>query len=194
MNIRSYPHRRSAAGFTLIELVISIGVFSILVTLAVGSIARSLRTQRQLSAMIAANTNVSLALEQMAREIRTGYSFAPASGVVCNDSSVPCISDELEFENAGGDLVAYRLVNNSIERIVTPQSGQDEIGYLTGNDAEVTYLSFVLVGKDARDKRPPRITIAISMAPQGSTRDVALQGIETNLQTTVSSRSVDGSD
>src|SRR5882724_10940227 len=93
-------------GFTLIELVVAIGVFGILVTLAMGSITRSLRIQRELSAMIAANTSVSLALEQMAREIRTGSGLCPAT----------CSSDELEFTNAKGDLVAYRMASSAVTR------------------------------------------------------------------------------
>lgn len=192
MNTASRQIRNAQRGFTIIELVVSIGVFSILVTLAVGSIARSLRTQRQLSAMIAANTNVSLALEQMAREIRTGYGFEPANGTVC--SGTWCASDELLFENAMGAQVAYRLVNKSIERTVTTPGGQDEIGYITGNDAEITYLSFILFGHSTGDGFPPRVTIALGVTPQGGERDLVLKGIETRLQTTVSSRSVDGTD
>ena len=64
------PKHAAVSGFTLVELLVAIGVFSILISVAVGTFARALRTQRQTAALIAANSNASLVLEQMAREIR----------------------------------------------------------------------------------------------------------------------------
>lgn len=165
------------SGFTLVELVVALGVFGILVTLAMGSIARSLRTQRQLSAMIAANTSVGLTIEQMAREIRTGYGFCLSA----------CAPDELTFVNGRGEAVVYRLNNKAVERGVD----SDPLLPITGADAEVTRLSFILFGNDLGDGFPPRVTIALSVAPQGSENDPVLRGLTTDLQTTVSSRAVD---
>src|SRR5689334_8349161 len=63
------------AGFTLVEVLIAIGLFSILFAIAGGGFVNTLRAQRQLSAMMAAESNVSIALEEMARDMRTGYLF-----------------------------------------------------------------------------------------------------------------------
>jgi prepilin-type N-terminal cleavage/methylation domain-containing protein len=74
MKKRCY-HQSNKKGFTLIELLVSIGIFSIVVAIATGGFVNSLRTQRQVSSLISAQSNASLVLEQMAREIRTGYLF-----------------------------------------------------------------------------------------------------------------------
>jgi prepilin-type N-terminal cleavage/methylation domain-containing protein len=65
----------SKSGFTLVELLIAVGLFVIIISIAVGGFINALRTQREVSSLIATQSNVSLALEQMTREIRTGYLF-----------------------------------------------------------------------------------------------------------------------
>ncbi len=47
----------SRAGFTLVELLVAIALFSIAVSVAVGGFVRVLRTQRQIVALIAANSS-----------------------------------------------------------------------------------------------------------------------------------------
>jgi prepilin-type N-terminal cleavage/methylation domain-containing protein len=69
------------SGFTLVELLITIALFTIIVSIAVGGFTNALKTQRQVSSLIATQSNVSLALEQMTREIRTGYLF-------CHDGDI----------------------------------------------------------------------------------------------------------
>lgn len=73
-------------GFTLIELIVTVALFAIIITIAVGGFTNAIRTQRQVSALISAQSNVSLALEQMSREIRTGYLFC---NVIGNDQTGP---------------------------------------------------------------------------------------------------------
>jgi type II secretory pathway pseudopilin PulG len=68
------------AGFTLVETLVSVGIFMILVTIAVGGFVQALHTQGEVTQLISAQSNVSLGVEQMAREIRTGYLFCHFSG------------------------------------------------------------------------------------------------------------------
>ncbi|MEY4731554.1 MAG: hypothetical protein RL681_500, partial [Candidatus Parcubacteria bacterium] len=62
-------------GFTIVETIISLAVFSVLVSVAMGGLATAMRTQRQTTALIMVNSNIPFALEQMAREMRTGIDF-----------------------------------------------------------------------------------------------------------------------
>ena len=63
------------SGFTLIEMIVSLALFSIVVTISVGAllvlIASNERFQEEQSVM----TNLSFALDSMAREIRTGVNY-----------------------------------------------------------------------------------------------------------------------
>ena len=67
--------RTQPAGFTLVELLVTIALFSIIVSIAAGGFVRALRSEREVSAMILSESNVSIALEEMTREMRTGYLF-----------------------------------------------------------------------------------------------------------------------
>jgi prepilin-type N-terminal cleavage/methylation domain-containing protein len=124
-------------GFTLIELLITVGLFTIIITIAVGGFTNAIRTQRQVSSLISAQSNVSLALEQMARQIRTGYLFCNTPGntnpVVANgpngvDADCGCVlsssidpsapwgawtCDPVDFYDAEGNKIIYERNNGS---------------------------------------------------------------------------------
>jgi type IV fimbrial biogenesis protein FimU len=193
-------------GFTLIELLVTVGLFMIIITIAVGGFTNAIRTQRQVSSLISAQSNVSLALEQMAREIRTGYLFcntvgntqavvgggvggAPADcGCVLSTApgapagSASCTG--LDFYDSGGNHVVYSDVNGSL--VASTTAGAQSI---TGNTVFVKYLQFQLYGQVEGDHWTPRITISIGIAP--SSTDPAVSGDVVNLQTTVSARTID---
>lgn len=63
------------AGFTLIEMIVSLGVFAIVVTTAVGAVLMLIASNQQLQGEQSVMTNLSFALDTMTREMRTGYNF-----------------------------------------------------------------------------------------------------------------------
>ena len=70
------------------ELLVAVALFSILMSIAAGGFVRALRSEREVSAMMAAESNVNLALEQMAREMRTGYLFCHDPGADVADRGI----------------------------------------------------------------------------------------------------------
>jgi prepilin-type N-terminal cleavage/methylation domain-containing protein len=181
----------SKGGFLLIELLIAMTVFSITIAIATGTFINVLHTQKQVVALAGAQSNVSIAMEQMTREIRTGNSF---NSCVSNDSCVTnlnCVFTTLngtsteeckgiEFTNANGEKVAYYLSNGILEKSVGG-TVQD----LTSGDVTVKSLNFFFFGNTQNSQwDPPRITISISVHPNNS----ALVGNILNLETTVSQR------
>lgn len=63
------------AGFSLIEMIVSLGIFSIIVTTAVGALLVLISTNQKLQGEQSVMTNLSFALDSMTREIRTGYNY-----------------------------------------------------------------------------------------------------------------------
>lgn len=171
----TYPSRRS--GFTVVELLVALSLFSIVTAVATGAFIRALRTQRQLVAFAAANSNVSLVLEQMAREIRVGSDFQSPN------------MSELHLTNARGEHVTYEFeegeLGGRIERTVEGTSGQGT-QQLTAENVNIRYLEFRLSTADPEDGYPARVVIAIAVSPLE-------QGLGTSvvrIQTTVSARSL----
>jgi type II secretory pathway pseudopilin PulG len=163
------------SGFTLIELLVAISSFIVIISIAVGGFSGALRSQRQAIALMNANNNVSLVLEQMMREIRTGYNFN-----FCQNPN--CSSNTLSFTNAYGQSVIYRLNNNAIEK--DSGSGFKKI---TADNVVVRYLNFIYSGTSPNDNKQPKITILIGI----SSKESSISGIVVNLQTTVSPRILD---
>ena len=167
-----HPNLKRLLGFTLIELLIAVSLFSIAVAISVDGFVRALRTQRQLIALISANSSASLAIEQMARAIRTGYDFScPEVGGTC---------DELKFTSAMGDRVTYLREDDALKIQVNEADPQS----LIPADAQIRYLSFMFMDERSRSNYPPRITINMGV----TAKSYGLEGSVTNLQTTVSAR------
>ncbi len=74
------------AGFTLIEMIVSLGVFAVVVTTAVGAVLMLIATNQQLQGEQSVMTNLSFALDTMTREIRTG-------------TNIYCVTRANYFEN-----------------------------------------------------------------------------------------------
>jgi prepilin-type N-terminal cleavage/methylation domain-containing protein len=176
-------------GFTIVELLIAVALFSVVISITSGVFIRSLRTQRIITSFIAANSNASLAMEQMAREIRTGQDFCSGPNIGCAADSG--IFQELIFTNARGQQAKYELSEprtiglNTIQSIMRSADGGTPLP-VTADNVNINYFSFYLTGHELGDGGNPRITITLGIGATGVPFSDAL----INLQTTVSSRVV----
>ena len=164
-------------GFTLMETIVSTSVFIIIVSIATGTFIQALKTQRAVSALASDNNNLTQAIEQMAREIRTGYRF--------NSTQI----DSLNFTNYKQEFVSYKIMaDGSIGRCANANelfclvTGDIHFTPITSDKIMVNYLRFNTDGINDGDGRPPFITISVSVESE--------QGVETKLQTSVASRNV----
>ena len=154
-------------------------LFVIIVTIAVGSFISAMRTQRVLVALMAVNDNASLAIEQMARDIRTGTEF-------CIDTNNSCNTSKLVFTNYRGEQTIYQLGTKTVsgDNIGILQKGTQQI---TADNVNVQNLKFIVSGNQSNDNYQSRITIIFKVAvpPKGA---IGVGGVATNLQTTISAR------
>jgi Tfp pilus assembly major pilin PilA len=128
------PEVGARSAFTVAELLIAVGLFTTIITIAIGAYIKMLQQQSLMTGLMSANDNVSLVLEQMMREIRTGKDFNPDSG---NNL------ESLNFVNDRGCKVTYSFSSNSIRR----SQSNDGIceareGVLTSENVKIGGLSF----------------------------------------------------
>jgi len=208
----------SRAGFTLIEIMIAIVLFSIMVAIGVGGLTVAIRSQRQAAALLGAQSNVSLAVEQMAREVRTGYLFCHLPGdyqdidTTCEPCTITASSykdpaahgaiqtgpdkgylpvwtcSALDFYNSDTDHVIYSLQNGMLMRQDNNEDG-GAAEAITNSNVTVKYFNVVLFGNTEGDNWNPRITVSLGITPSSS--DPAIQDSVLNLQTTISARTID---
>lgn len=159
---------KNRKGFTLIELMTAMTLFLVVMSIISGVFIKSMRTQRMTVALIAANSNAQLTIEQMAREMRTGIFASTPAGT----------SNSITFVNDDGVTVTYSLdaVNGQILKSGVP---------ITADDVKVNNLVFVLYKGAPGNLYPPRITMSLRVSAPGA---FGPNQPVINLQTTVSSR------
>lgn len=160
---------KDSGGFTLMELLVASSLFIIIASIASGAFVQALKTQRNVAAFTAAENNVTQAIEQMAREIRTGSDFS--------ESTV----SQLNFTNYKNERVSYRLApDGTIGRCAGLFCLESTSSFtpITSDKVEIKNLKFFYQGIGEPDNLPPRITISISVE---GVKDALV-----NLQTSVS--------
>lgn len=141
MTMHPAHHRfRAHRGYTLIELIVAVGLFALVMTLAAGAYLMMISINRQAQAQATGINNLSFALESMTRDIRTGtqYSCGSVSGQGdCSQGS------SFTFQDESGDWITYSLSGGSIIR---RDSTTGQTSPLTDPSASVSALTFTVVG------------------------------------------------
>lgn len=148
-------------GYTLIELVIAVGLFALIMTLASGAYLVMIGISRQTQGITTGIDTLAFALETMTRTIRTNTGYSCGVSGDC-----PGGGDSFSVVNASGVEIRYRLLNNAITQ--TKDSDNIEVS-LTDLSVNVTSLTFYASGTVSGDDAQPRVTIIVSgWIPSGS--------------------------
>jgi len=145
-------------GFTIVEVLVAIAMFSVILSVAMGSYLRILKNQGFLTAVMAVNDNVSLAVEQMVRDIRTGTGFSVIDG-----------GGGLIFKSDTGNCVKYWLDGSSLSFSSISAGGGNCGGVVfssgdavTAEKVKVELLKFVLEKKNSFDTININMKISVS--------------------------------
>ena len=192
-------------GFTMIELLVAMSIFIIFTSIAAGGFINILRNQRVVLALMTANDNIGLTIEQMAREIRTGYNFCKVS------------ENKFQFVNANDKVIRYGFDpgSGSIMRGISVSSGGSSFDFcseaddnwfefkkITADNVKINKFNIGICGKNIISSiliddcdsggtgasYPPRITISFGIT--SAEPDIEKLNIFTNIQTTISSRNI----
>lgn len=113
-------------GFTLVELMVSIAVFTMVMTIGIGSLLISSDNANASNKLRTAVDNVNFAMESLTRELRTGSHF------YCSDSVLNISNDtEVADCSSGGTIIAFKPQQVS--------GSQDRVAYKRVPRADGTY-------------------------------------------------------
>jgi len=173
-------------GFTLIELIVSLGLFTVVVSISGSAMYTMAETSRTVQSIQLTMDNLSLAMEDMSRTMRTGSRYfcnptLPFTGSSQgNNCSVP--NDSVGFVSASGERVVYRLSSARLEKSV---DGGNNFIPVTDQKLAIGNLSFYVLGAVGGTDQPR--TIVSMTATAGNP---ASGGSSTfTLQTSVTQRS-----
>jgi prepilin-type N-terminal cleavage/methylation domain-containing protein len=149
--------RAPSGGYTLIELMVSIGLFAIIMTLVAGAYFMIINLSRQAQAISTAVDGVSYALEDMSRTMRTGTLYGcPTAGIDC-----PAGGTVFTLTDQSGITQTFSLSGTTLYQ----KSGTGSSIALTDPSIKVSSLEFYAVGTkpaSAGDYVPPHVTVIVS--------------------------------
>src|SRR3989338_5238251 len=79
-----YEIRNTSRGFTLVEMIVAIGLFSVVMVVCVGALLSLVNANRKAQALQSVMNNLNIALDGMARSVRMGNTYDGSTGCVGN--------------------------------------------------------------------------------------------------------------
>jgi prepilin-type N-terminal cleavage/methylation domain-containing protein len=143
-------------GYTLVELIVSVGLFSIVMTLAAGAYFITINANRQAQGVATGVDSISFVVERMARTIRTGSSYSCASTLGAGDC--PNGGSDFSFKNVSGQTVAYSLNGSMIQESI---NGGVARSLTDVSSVTITSMRFYLSGSSSADTVQPHVTLVI---------------------------------
>lgn len=168
-------------GYTLLELIVSVGIFSVIMLIVTSAYLALIDLDRKARATSDVMTSLSFVVESMGREIRTGTSYQ------CNTTGTNCTTGGTSFrytDGRGRTITYRRLVDSSGKGAVMVDVNGTESA-LTDPRVDVSTLTFYVrgVGTTGGDAYlPPQVTFVLKGTVQtepGETVDFSLQGSAT---------------
>jgi prepilin-type N-terminal cleavage/methylation domain-containing protein len=173
-------------GFTLIEMIVAIGVFTVCVVLIVGALISLNNASRKERAIRVAMDNVGAAIDSMSRNIRMGSKIhcgcgTSGSPATAGDTTFPgeprncttsgagdsCLAFEGQdgSDTAANDQIVYKLLNGQIWR--STDSGSNYLA-MTAPELNINKLTFYVDGADKGLNQPVVRIILRGVAGRGA--------------------------
>lgn len=206
---RKHFYIDSKKGFTLIEILVSVAIFTIVMTIAIGALLTINASLQKAKLLRTAIESMNITLEGIAKKIRTGKDYycianwetggtinasvkkdCPASGTI-NGYGIAFYSFERQA------WIAYRVTpQGAIEYASSPDaiiewknSSGESYDVITPPDLKINRLRFYVSGQDSGDAIQPKVIITVSgvaSLPGKKSLDTTF-----NLQTVASQRAFD---
>lgn len=193
--IQRTTQKTSHAGFTIVEMIVSIGLFTMVLTVSVGSLLAIVEGYHKAQALSVASDSLKLIMEDMTRNIAQGRSYhcdKDASG-----SPNPPLTDPLSCDNrpSGEDHAdSMVLQSNRNNQYITYWLQGDEVWKQDTDgtqdalsDSEIVRIDdlrfYVFAGENVGNDEHPRVIVALSGTVGTGTKATAF-----DVQTTIVQR------
>ncbi|TSC69169.1 MAG: hypothetical protein G01um101456_313 [Parcubacteria group bacterium Gr01-1014_56] len=189
-------------GFTLIEIMVSVAIFSVVMVIALGALLSISAAERKAETLKSVMTNLNFALEGMSRTIRTGLNYHCDTSNISGGTLVPqdcpnasAGSNYFVVQSNDGTFVAYCLAGNSVWRLRvsdanllrTSCSATDGFLPITASEVLISNLTFYVLGAPVADNIQPKVIFTLN----GYVNVSSTASSTFNLQTSVTQRIYD---
>lgn len=169
-------HSRSMRGYTLLEMTVSVGIFSLIMLAATGAYLKLIALDREARATNELVTNLSFAVDSMSRAVRTGSDYK------CNKTGTNCTNGtSLRFTDDQGRQVDLEVAGGRITETISGSAVP-----LTDPRIAIDTMSFIVRGVGAAEacgsRIQPQVIFVIKgslVTGQGDTASFNIQGSAT---------------
>ena len=156
-------NKKKNKGFTLIEMLVSMTLFSFVITMALGALFMIMKANEKAKVIRIAVNNLNVALEGMSRELRMGSGYS-----ITNNKK------KISFKTHEGCDAGYKWNNGdkTLERAIARRTDPDNpstcspnsksnLDYkkLTGENIQITDMEFIAVNTASGDGKQPKVFI-----------------------------------
>jgi len=136
-------NHKKQKGFTLIEMLVSVALFSIVVTATLGAILTIADSNKKARSLMSVTNNLNFAIDSMTRSIKSGQmSSAPLSGANNKCFTTEQINYSNTSESFGRENVRYCFEQDADGNGRIEQTIGSNILPLTSADVDIDYLTF----------------------------------------------------
>lgn len=188
-------HSLQPRGFTLIEIVTSVAIFSIVMVIALGALLSMSESDRKAQTLKSVINNLNFSLDAMSRAMRTGVNYhcdvtqlPVTTPRDCDQSSSGATS--IAFLSAEGQTIRYCRGNgstcNSSGTAVLVSKGTGFYAPLTASEVTITNLQFYVTGAQSATLQPHVVILLSGKVPVSASQTSSF-----DLQTSVTQRLYD---
>jgi type II secretory pathway pseudopilin PulG len=171
-------------GFTLIEMMTSVTIFMVIMTISMGAILGIFDANNKVGSVKTVMDNLNFAVETMTREIRFGRNYHCGSGAPLT-APQNCLAGDtfISFLSNDGFQTVYQLNGTSLEKSI---DGGTTYNTVTAAEINIQNLKFYVIGATF-DNLQPKVLIKIN----GKAGAKVKTSSDFTLQSTVSQRRLD---
>ncbi len=128
-------------GFTLIEMVVSIGIFLVIITIGMSAMIGTIEANRKSQASTLVLSNLSLAIEAMSKSLRVAYSSTASGSYTGGGTYIQFIP----ASGVGTVRYEYDSGTHAIKRTTDNGSGGVYISNITAPEVYIDELTFTII-------------------------------------------------
>jgi prepilin-type N-terminal cleavage/methylation domain-containing protein len=163
----------ASGGFTLIEIIVAVGLFSVVMLVSTGALLALVTANRKAQVTQSVMNNLNIALDGMVRNIREGTSFHCGSGTGLITQPADCATN---VGPAGGDTLfgfrpfapahdvdrtIYYFQNGRIYQQQYINGAYQTAIAITASEVQIDTMRFYVTGTITGDQYQPRVVMVV---------------------------------
>lgn len=162
-------HHIRERGFTLVEMIVAVGLFAVVMLVSVGALLALINANRKAHALQSVMNNLNITLDGMVRAARMGSTYhCRASGVSVPLAAADCAEGDSTFAfepfgNTSADqpwVYSFAQDENGIGRIYKSENGQAAVA-ITAPEVSIEDAVFYVFGTTRGDPVQPKAVVVI---------------------------------